>query len=57
MQRIAQHQIREGNRKKIQQMFNMEEEHTGLKTLATDTPDCLNQVSSLNETAQDHLNL
>ena len=42
---------------KIQQTFNMEEQQTALKTLATDTYDSLNQVSFLNETAQDHLNL
>ena len=38
-------------------MYNMDEEQTALKTLATDTYDSLNQVGSINETAADHLHL
>ena len=41
----------------IQQMFNLDEEHTALKTLATDTYDSLNHVSSLEEVRSEHLNL
>ena len=41
----------------IQQMYNMDEEKTSLKTLATDTYESLNSVSSINEMATDHLNL
>ena len=41
----------------IQQMHNMDEEQTSLKTLVTDTYDSSNQVSSLNEISTDHLNL
>ena len=40
-----------------QQMFNVDEEQTSLKTLATDMYDSLNWVSSINEKAADHLNL
>ena len=41
----------------IQQMFNLDEEQTSLKTLATETYDSLNQVGSLEEIKSDHLNL
>ena len=41
----------------MQWMYNMDEEQTSLKTLLTDTYDGLNQVSSVNEIATDHLNL
>ena len=34
---------------KIQQMFNLDEEHISLKTLATDTYDNLNHVSSVED--------
>ena len=38
-------------------MYNMDEGETSLKTLVTDTYDSLDQVSSINEIATDHLNL
>ena len=41
---------------KIQQMYNMDEEQTALKLLATDTYDSLNRINSMDETAMDHLN-
>ena len=41
----------------IQQMFNLDEELTLLKALATDTYDSLNCVSSLEEVRSGHLNL
>ena len=41
----------------MQKMFNMDEEQTSLKTLATDTYDSLNQVSSMKEISTEHLNL
>ena len=31
----------------IQQMFNLDEEHTSLKALATDTYDSLNKINSI----------
>ena len=42
---------------KIQQTFNLDEEKTALKTLATDTYDSLNHVSPLEEIRLEHLNL
>ena len=41
----------------IQQMFNLDEEQTALKTLATETYGSLNCVSSLEEARLEHLNL
>ena len=41
----------------IQQMYNMDEEQTALKLLATDTYDSLNRINSTEETPMDHLNL
>ena len=41
----------------MQQMFNLDEEQTSLKTLATDTYDSLNQVGSLEEIKSENLNL
>ena len=43
----------------IQQMFNLDEEQTSLKTLATDTYDRLNKINSLENVtlAQEYLNL
>ena len=38
----------------IQWMYNTGGEKTSLKTLATDTYDSLNQISSVNEIATDH---
>ena len=37
-------------------MFNLDQEQTALKTLATDTYDILNHVSSLEEVRSEHLN-
>ena len=42
---------------KIQQMFNMDEEQTALKTLTTDTYDSLDWMGPSNEIALDHLTL
>ena len=41
----------------IQQLFNLDEKQTTLKTLATNTYDSLNHVSSLEEVRSEHLNL
>ena len=41
----------------MQEMFNLDEEQTPLKTLATDTYDSLNHVNSLEEVRPEHLNL
>ena len=41
----------------IQQMFNLDEDQTSLKTLAADTYDNLNHVSSVEELRSEHLNL
>ena len=41
----------------IQHMYNMNEEQTALKVLATDTYDNLNRINSADETIVDHLNL
>ena len=41
----------------MQQMYNMHEEQTTLKLLATDTYDSLNKINSIDEMAMDHLNL
>ena len=38
-------------------MYNMDEEQTALKTLATGTYDNLNGVGSIKDIASDHLNL
>ena len=38
-------------------MYNMDEEQTTLKLLATDTYDSLNKINLIDETAMDHLNL
>ena len=38
-------------------MFNLDEEETSLKTLATEMYDSLNQVGSLEEINLEHLNL
>ena len=40
----------------VQQMYNMHEEETSLKTLITGTYDSLNWIGSANEIATDHLN-
>ena len=46
----------EREKEQIQQMFNLDEEHTSLKTLATnDTYDNLSHTSSL-EVRSEHLN-
>ena len=37
-------------------MYNMDEEQMSLKTLATDTYDSLNEVTSIGEIESDHLN-
>ena len=42
---------------KIQQMFNMDEEQTSLKTLVTDTYDTINRIGTVEEIAREHLNL
>ena len=42
---------------RIQQMFNLDEKQTSLKTLARDTYDSLNWVGSLMEIKSKHLNL
>ena len=41
----------------IQQMFNLDEEQTSLRMLATDTYDSFSQVGSLEEIRSAHLNL
>ena len=41
----------------MQQMYNMDEEQTSLKTLAMDTYDSLNRVGTIDEIAKDELNL
>ena len=41
----------------IQQMYNMDEEQTALKVLATDTFENLNRINSVDETIVGHLNL
>ena len=41
----------------IQWMYNMDKEHTSLKTLVTDTYISLDQIGSVNEITTDHLNL
>ena len=41
----------------IQQMFNLDEEETSLKMLATDIYDSLNHVGSLEVIKSGHLNL
>ena len=41
----------------MQQMFNMDEEQTLLKTLVMDTYDSLNREGTIGEIAKDHLNL
>ena len=38
-------------------MFNLDEEQTSLKTLATDTYDRFDRVGSLEEIKSEHLNL
>ena len=38
-------------------MFNLDEEQTSLKMLATDAYDSLNSVGSLEEVKSEHLNL
>ena len=39
------------------QMFNLDEEQTSLKALATGTYDNLNKMNSLEDIVQEHLNL
>ena len=41
----------------LQQMLNLDEEQTLLKTLATDTYDSFNKINSLENIRQGHLNL
>ena len=41
----------------VQQMFNLDKEQTLLKTVAADTYDGLNHVSSLEEVRSEHLKL
>ena len=41
----------------IQQMFNMDEEQTSLKTLVMDTYDNRTRVGTINNVVKDHLNL
>ena len=41
----------------IQQIFNIDEEQTSLKALATDTYDSCNKVNSIENIRQGHLNL
>ena len=41
----------------IQQMFNLDEEQTSLKTLAADIYDSLDHVDSSEEVKSEHLNL
>ena len=41
----------------IQQMFNLDEEQTSLKALATDMYDSLNKINSLENMRQGNLNL
>ena len=38
-------------------MFNLDEDQTSLKTLATDTYDNLNHIGSVEEVRSEHLNL
>ena len=40
-----------------QQMFNMDEEQTSLKTLVLDTYDSLNRVGTIGEIVKDNLNI
>ena len=49
----------EGEIQQIQQMFNLDEGQTSLKTLATDMYDSLNKINSLEDMTllQEHLNL
>ena len=49
----------EGEIEQTQQMFNLNEGQTSLKTLATDIIDNLNKINSLEDMtlAQEHLNL
>ena len=47
----------EKEKDQIQQMLNMAEEQTALKTLATDTYDRHDQVGCLQKITQEHLNL
>ena len=41
----------------IQQMYNIDEEQTAFKGLATDTYDNLNRINSVDKSIVDHLNL
>ena len=41
----------------MQQMFNLDEEQTSLKTLATNMYDSLNKINSLENIRQGHVNL
>ena len=41
----------------IQQMYNLDEEQTSLKTLATDMFDSLNKINSIENIMQEHLKL
>ena len=49
----------EGETEQIQQLFNLDEEQTSLKMLATDMYDSLSKINSLEDIAvvQKHLNL
>ena len=47
----------ESKTEQIHQMFNVDEEQTVLKALATDTYYSLSHVSSLEEVRQEHFNL
>ena len=44
LQKIVLHQKEDSEMKQIQQMFNLDEEQTSLKTLATDTYDSRNKI-------------
>ena len=56
-QKIVQQPKKKDRQIKKQQMFNLDEEQTSLKVLATYSYDSLSQVGSLEEVKSEHLNL
>ena len=46
-----------GEMDQLQQMLNLDEEQTALKTLATDTYESLYKINSIENLSQGHLNL
>ena len=59
MLKIVQQQRKKRKTEQIQQLFNLDEEQTSLKTFATDAYDSLSKINSLEDIAlaQEHLNL